>query len=434
MSDALDEPPLAALWQLHGLRSLCCCEGLGQLAGSAMQGVVLWWLAVAGGAGDLAVYAGVSALGLLLAMPLLSPWADRGCKRRLIRLGHGLLLIDALALSWAAGQGLYAFSLLCASGLLVALAQAVLLPAQAACLPELVGSDALPAAIRLRRSLQALGSLAGPALSAVALSLGSTSHALLLALLLHLAALLAACRLRPSPRSPGAPAQAVWRKEVLAGLRAKWRVKLDRWWTLCGAFMMVFFLPAIGLLLPLRVQSMRLSPAWCGACSMALSLGVLLGVLRAAPWIMMRCGPVRALAGAVVLCALALLGLGWFAQPGLWLACFAVIGLGMSVTQLLGQTQRTLAVPTDFSARMAAAQLCCAQLAASAGPWLAGGMLSLWPVERVQCLLALGFAIAGLALLCVPELPLFLRLEREQAWAWYERRYPLAFDRPAKPG
>ncbi|MDC6170337.1 MFS transporter, partial [Paucibacter sp. XJ19-41] len=146
------------------VRLLMLSEMLSLLAAAVGQLSIAWWIARDGGALDLSRYGVLMALCSLLAMPLLSPLGDRCDKRLLIRLGKLGLLLDALALALLAASGVYSLPLLCACGGLALLAQALLLPAQASILPELVATAQLPEAIRLRRGAQALGGLLGPGL------------------------------------------------------------------------------------------------------------------------------------------------------------------------------------------------------------------------------------------------------------------------------
>ena len=376
---------------------------------------------------DLARYGAVTAVAALVATPLLSPWGDRVPKRRLIRLAKACLAIDALGLALLAQSGVYSLALLCLCSVLSIAANAALWPAQASILPELVPPASLPEAIRLRRGAQALGGLLGPGLAGAALALADLRWTMLLNLSLFMLSAGVAWRIGPPPFQPQRAAGRGWRADLLDGLRAKWCVTLDRWWTLAGALMMVCLLPAMGMLVPLRVQSLGLSAAWFGACGAALSAGVLMGVAVVAPGLIAWRGRVGALVLALVGCTAAVAGIGLCRWPPGLLLLFAMLGLGMSVTQLVGQTHRMLAIPEAFRSRMAAAHLTTAHLAAALAPALAGSLLLHAPVQTVYLLLAGGFAGAGLLLLRVPGLGPFLRLDHDAVRGWYGRRYPQAF-------
>ncbi|WP_422017311.1 MFS transporter [Roseateles sp.] len=408
-------------------RRLLLGEMAGLLATASTQTTLAWWIASSGGATALARYGAITAICAMLALPLLSPLGDRWPKHRVVQCARGVLLIEALALAMLAGMAVDNGLLLCLCGVVSALAGAALLPAQVSLLPELVDADRLPAAIRLRRGAQALGGLLGPGVSGALLALDGVAAAMMGSLLLALMAAGTAMRLDRPLGAPAIAAPAAWLGDVGAGLRAKWGVPIDRWWTLTGALMMVFFLPATGLLLPLRLQALGLSGGWLGACHAALSLGVMAGVAGLAEALIRRLDRVRAIAAAIGVCAGAMAAAGACDHPPALLACFALMGLCMSVTQLVGQTHRTLAIPAHFRSRMAAAQLTLAHLAAGVAPAAAGVLLTQCRVDAVYLCMALGFLASGALLLAVPELGSFLRLDHEQVRNWYGRRYPQAF-------
>jgi MFS family permease len=157
---------------------------------------------------------------------------------------------------------------------------------------------------------------------------------------------------------------------------------------------------------------------------------VLRGVAGLAPLLIGRLGRSRALALVILACAAAMAGVGLCDRAPLLVALFALIGLCLSVTQLVGQTHRMLAIPEDYRARMSAAHLTVAHLSAALAPAVAGVLLQQAAVPVVYVLLAVGFGSAGLLLLAVPGLGLFLRQDHDSVHNWYGRHYPQAFTRP----
>lgn len=430
----------------RALRLLLLGEATGLLAASTSQLLLAWWISQHGGPADLARYALTLALAGLLLTPLLSPLGDRCARHRLVAAARTVLVLDSLGVLLLVAAGHHQPLWLTVLGLVGVAAHAVLLPAEASLLPDRVAAAQLPQAVRWRRAAQALGGLLGPALAGPVLVVAGPPALAAISLLLAVLAACAAAGLGPSPRpasavlaapaasSADATAAATargWWADLAAGLRAKWGVPLDRGWTAVGALMMLFLLPATGVLLPVRVQGLGLSAAWFGACGAALSAGVLLGVAGLAPALIRRAGRVRALALALGLCTLALAGLGLVAWPPGLVLCMAGVGLAMSVTQLVGQTHRLLAMPEDFRARMTAAHLTVAQLSATLAPALAAALLQLpLAVSTVYLVLAAGFATSGLLLLAVPGLGPFLRLDHEEVRDWYRRQHPQAFALP----
>jgi MFS family permease len=420
---------LHAAWRtlppsVHGLMLGEC---LGLLAAAAMQLSLAWWISQQAGAAALVRYGSLTALAGLIATPVLSPAGDRWPKRRLIRLGKLGLAVDALVLVGLQRWGVFDLNLLTACSLVSVAATALLWPVEASILPELVDAAALPTAIRLRRDAQAIGGLLGPALGGAALGSAGIGAALGLNLALFLLAAGAAWWVGVVPAAAAPTPQRAWLTEMAQGLRALWRVRVDRWWTLVGALMLLCLLPATGLLLPLRLQALGLSAGWFGTCNAALSVGLLGGIAGAAPALIRRLGRIRALAVAITVCAAALAAIGWCHPPLAIAACLATIGLCLSVTQLVGQTHRLLATPAAYRSRLSAAHLAIAQLAAALAPAGAGLLLQKAPVDAVYPLLAIGFATGGLLLWAVPGLGDFLRQDHDAVRGWYARRYPHAF-------
>ena len=413
--------------QPPALCKLLMGETAGLLAGASTQTTLAWWIAQSGGAADIARYGAAMAVCALVALPLMSPLGDRWPRHRVVSCARALLLIEGLALAAMAWMQVYDGPLLCLFGAGSAVCNAALLPAQASLLPVLVSPQRLPEAIRLRRGFQAVGGLVGPASSGALLAMHGVAVAMTGALLLMGIAACVAMRLDSPHPSSARAGSAGWLGDVRAGLRAKWGVPVDRWWTLTGALMMVFFLPAIGLLLPLRIQSLGLSSAWFGACSAALSVGVMAGVAGLAGALIKRLDRVRAMAVAIGACGCAVGAAGLCDHPLALVALFVLMGLCMSVTQLVGQTHRTLAIPEHFRSRMAAAQLTLAHLAASVAPAVAGALLTTWRVEVVYLWMAMGFLASGGLLLAIPDLRPFLRLDHERVRNWYGLQHPEAF-------
>jgi hypothetical protein len=174
-----------------------------------------------------------------------------------------------------------------------------------------------------------------------------------------------------------------------------------------------------------------------GGVPMAMALNVALWALSAAATLGLRpsIGPAgKAPSSDWLVDSLGMAALGASAWPPGLVASFALIGLCMSVTQLIGQTHRALAVPALFRARMAAGQLMVAQLAGALAPGVARLLLMRWEVSTVYLVSALAFVCSGLLLLAVQDLRPFLLLDHDQARDWYACKYPEVFSQPVRRG
>jgi hypothetical protein len=93
--------------------------------------------------------------------------------------------------------------------------------------------------------------------------------------------------------------------------RPKWIVPLERGWTLVNFLVWIFQGPAVGMLIPLKVQSLGLSGLWLGVCEAALSIGLLLGSFRGSDALVSRFGRFNVRVGAAMCEGLALAASGW---------------------------------------------------------------------------------------------------------------------------
>jgi len=385
-----------------------------------------WWVAHEGGAAHLALFAGGLALGSCLALPLLSPLGDRLDKKLLISGGLALMALEALLLASLAQAGLYRLHWVMALELLSVVAMAAIMPASFSIVAELLPPSQLTEGLGLQKSAQAIGRLLGPALGGAVLALAGTAAALWLhAVLLALAAALA-WRVQTPALRPQAHARH-WLRELRAGLAAKWKMPLERGWTTVSFLVMVFFGPAIGMLVPLKVQSLGLSGAWLGACEAGLSAGLLLGSLGGSVWLAQRIGRFRASLAAILIEGLSMGVIGLSHQGVVIVLGFAVLGACIATVQMVGQTHRMLAIPQAFRSRMTAVNMMVMQVAGVLGPGLAGlGLLRLG-VDWIYLLFGLGLFLVGLAYRWVPGYRDFLNLPHEQAEGWYARQHPQLF-------
>ncbi len=388
-----------------------------------------WWIARSGGAHDLAVYGVLVSAMSFVALPLLSPFADRHPKRSLMTaalLGFG---VATSAMAAFASLGHYVLWVVVAIEAVTVLANALIMPAVNSIVTELVPPAALSRALGLQQTAQATGRLVGPALAGAVLAATGTSTTLWLGALLLFAAALLATRL---PRSGHAAAPAAargrWSDEVRVGLRVNWSIPLERGWVLCNFVGAVFMLPCVAMLVPLKVQSLGLSAAWLGGCEAGLSLGLLVGSLGPAAWWARVHGRFAARVGGSALMGVALAAAGWTADRHVLVACFALVGLCAATTNLVGKTHRMLARPLAFRARMSAAAIMTVQVSQTLGPALAGAALTHWSVRTVYVLFGLLSAVAAGGFFLIPGFRAFMALEHDEVDNWYGRTYPQVFE------
>lgn len=412
-------------------RALLISEVLNLLALMVGAVAVPWWIAGQGGAHDLAAYGFTVSALLFFVMPALAPLGDRRPKRGLIVSGLLLYALAAAVLASLASLGHYHLGWVLATALVSALAAGLVAPAILNIAGEMVSAERLPEALSLQRSAQSLGRVLGPALGGLALS-ASTGLALWLQCGLLLSAALLARRLPGGmpPRIGHGEERGLkaWRRDLQAGLRVCWTMPLERGWTLVNFVSVLFMVPAFTMLVPLKVQSLGLSGAWLGAAETGLSLGMLLGALGGSAWVASRIGRYATRIGATMAQGLGLALAGATEQGPLLVAALFFVGLANSCGVLVGQTQRMLAIPAHFRARLSAAGMMTLNIAAAAGPALAGLALLQLSVSQVYLLFGLMAAISALGFVLVPDFRTLMSLDHEAAKGWYARRHPELFD------
>jgi len=408
-------------------RLLLISDALMVLALMVSHVAVPWWVAHEGGAQDLALYAGLLALVSFVALPLLSPLGDRYSKRTLITAGMAAMLVESIALAALAQAGIYHLALVIALQFTSVVAMAAIMPASLSIVAELLPPEHLSEGLGYQKSAQAIGRLMGPALGGTALALAGTSAALWLLVLLMVVATLLAARIETPPKPDLQGSRADWMSELRAGLTAKWQIPMERGWSFVSFLVMVFFGPGIGMLVPLKVQSLALSGAWLGACEAGLSAGMLLGALGGSAAIASRVGRFNASVGAILIEGLCLTLLGFTHSPWAMVLVLTVIGLCMATVMMVGQTHRMLAMPPDFRARMTAVNIMVMQVAGMLGPGLAGLSLISLHVDQVYLMFGAGLVIVGLGYSRVPGYRQFLNLPHDGAQGFYGRMHPQAF-------
>jgi MFS family permease len=414
---------------LHSsFRWLLWSDALTLLSMMVGQVALPWWIAQSGGAHDLAVYGVLVSAMSIVALPLLSPFADRHSKRSLMAVGLLVLGIAASAMAAFASLSHYQLRVVIAIEAITVVATALIMPASNSIVTELVPPGGLSNALGLQQTAQASGRLIGPALAGAVLAAVGTAPTLWLGALLVFAAALLATRLPRPDRSHAAKPRGKWSDEFRLGLRVNWAIPIERGWVICNFIGAVFMVPAVAMLVPLKVQSLGLSAAWLGGCEAALSLGMLLGSLGPAAWWARVQGRFGARVGGSAMIGLALALAGATGDRHVLVACFAVVGISAATTTLVGKTHRMLARPLAYRARMSAAAIMTVQLSQTLGPAIAGLALTHWSVRIVYMVFGLLSAASALGFFLIPGFRVFMALEHDEVDNFYGRNFPQVFE------
>lgn len=258
--------------------ALMLSDVLSGLAMGAGYVAISWWVVQSGGARDMAWFGSITALVMLLSLPLTAPLGDRLPKNRLIGGGMLLAMLSALLLALMAAMGWYRIGWVIAVESLAMLAWSIVLPSMLSIAAEMVPAARLGDALSLQKSSQSAGNLIGPVLGGGLMAATSPTLTLLAYACLLVVAAAASLYVRVPPRAADAVRQP-WLEDIRSGLYARWRIPLERYWTLAVFVILVAFMPLVTTLLPVKLHALGLSAAWLGGCEAAISAGMLLGSL-----------------------------------------------------------------------------------------------------------------------------------------------------------
>ncbi|STQ91276.1 MFS transporter [Iodobacter fluviatilis] len=410
----------------HAFPFLLLCDFLAVLSLTTGSVAISWWIVTHGGAADLSIFGITAALTMLIALPLLSAQGDRLAKSRVMAWGLLTAVITALGLAIMASFGFYHIWLIILIYAFDVIAFSMVLPAVSSIAADLVNPNHLAEALSLQKSAQSLGRLAGPVTGGAIIALSSIPAALWVYTVILLIAALSAFAIpviRPAP----ALNKSHWRAEVRAGLHAKWHIPIDRNWTLFSFFIMLFFSPAIGMLLPLKIHFLNLGAQWLGATEAALGLGMLTGALWGAAKVIQWLGRFSAARSATFTLALGICATAFSDKGWMLVLCFGLIGFALSVSQLVGQTHRQLAVPDHFRARFSSVNFMVMTLSGILGPAMAGIALGLLDINMVYAAFGMGLFLVTLTFSRIPDIRTFLALDHHEVKNWYATLQPKLF-------
>ncbi|MBG6082444.1 MFS transporter [Rubrivivax gelatinosus] len=400
------------------------------LASFGLHGVALsWWITTLGGARDLALYATAYAACSMVFLPVGARCVEGRRKGRALAFALAAMAFEGLALAAMAFHGIYRLEVILLLEGVHTLALAVVMTASSTVALDLSSSERLMGTLSAQKCAQAVGRAAGPGLATVLLLVSTPAHALLAQAFVQCVCAGLAYGLPGTsvPRHRGSLAG-----DLLAGFRVKWHIPLERHWTLTSFLVMIPFTPAAGLLVPLKVANLGLEGSWLGACEAASALGMLVGALGVSARLAHVIGRYRAivvsLSGEVIaFLALGLCGRGWQ-----MLAALGILGISVSTMQLVGQTHRLAAMPSDYVARMTAANLVALQLAGAIGNGLAGMVLPHITVSTAYIACGLLVLAAGTGFSRIPSFREFLEIDPTKVRDYYRGQHGPVFERRAE--
>lgn len=429
-----------SLLRTRGVAAFLAGQFLALFSGLFGLSVLTWLVVSKFGASGIAQFYAVPSLISFLSYVVLSPLGDRCRKLAVVKWASNMVAARSVLLALFVACGDAPLGVIIALQAINAVAMSVIVPARASLLPELVSSTELQSAYGAQQSVSSLGRTLGPACAGFALIVLPAS----VCLAIHAAMMIAVCVLNqfvhgnaqarqtnPTPRGIVA-----WGREILDGWRIRLRIPIEKASAVLSIPFLMAYLPAITMLIPMRVHEAGWGTYVFGIAEGCLSMGALLAGLGGASEIarrFSRFATYMTLQGGV---GVAMLIASLTHRPFVFAGAYLLIGFCATAAGLLLGTQRMLAVPNDYRARLNASGMTLTMIAGSAGAYFCGLALLHVSVSTVHVGLSALVILLTLPYFAIPRFREFLNLPPEAAQQWYVREFlrePAKTSCPASP-
>ncbi|MET3436056.1 MFS transporter [Sphingomonas sp. 1185] len=394
----------------------------------AMGQVALpWWIVSTGGSRDLALYAFWAAVVGCLATPLLAALGDRHDQYGLIRLGLAINVTSAASLAFLATKSYYAIGPVLAVAIVEVVGVALAFSLINVAATEMLPAAALPRALQQQKLVQSAAQLAGPVVAGAVLA--ASGVAAVLWVQAGLTALASILMIGGRKQTPSRVHTDTWLTDVYVGIRAKWRIPLERNWTAISFMVAIFLVPCVGLLLPLKIRELGLGGSWFAAAEAAMSAGLLSGaVIGASNRIVEKIGRYRLRLIATMSLGPAFVLTGLSERPALLLVSLGLAGVFNSLVVMMGYSRRIIATPASFRTRMTSTSTVLTQVASIIGPAIAGFAILLSSTSWIYITFGFLITVVNIGYCWTPGLKTFLDASDADVDEWYGKFYPHAFD------
>lgn len=280
---------------------------------------------------------------------------DRADRRRLMRAGNAFQAVVMGAFAVAVAAGRQSVALLVVLALVVGAAQTVLDLAAQAILPAVVPREELGRANgRLQAGVRTTGTLAGPALGGMLLTVSASAPFVIDAVSFALAMLIVS----GLPRECGAVAPSYGPQRITAQIREgmAWLFRHRLLRTLCGVLTVWSLVDtAVLAILPLyALEALRVPEGAVGWLLAAGAVGGILGSLLAGR-IMARAGNTGAICGALAAVAMSYAGLAASRTVTVAALMLLLMGIASGVWVVVATSLRQTAVPARLLGRVSSA-------------------------------------------------------------------------------
>lgn len=418
---------------IPGVRPFFISQFLALFSGLFGLSTISWFIVSQFGAAGIAQFYMVQALISFFSYVLFSPVGDRYDKITVMHVFSLAIAVRAVLLALlASSDGLSLWSILLLQAI-NAISMSAVVPARSALLPDMVEPSDLEHAIGIQKSIENMGRIAGPACAGLALVKLSVAWCLWI----HAVFLLIVCALnlyvirRRGKKERAASNENSWAKDIMDSWRLRLSIPIEKYSAILGVISLLAFLPALTLLIPMKIKESGWGTPVLGLTEGLLSAGALIAGLGIS-------AKLSELFGKFRLFLIASLSQGFLfalaaitTAPAIFAVAYFLIGFCGTVSALVMGTQRMLATPRNYRARLNASGMTITMIAGSTGSWMSGVALQHFSITEVHLGAALIVLTTAVSYLFIPRLKEFLELSADNATLWYAREYVNAFtDRP----
>jgi len=390
-----------------------------------------WHIVSTYGAAGTAKFMTVQAVAYLFAHVLLSPIGDRYDKLKVMKWFSWLVAVRASLLVYAVSTADVSLNYFIALQVVNSIAMSAIIPSRASLLVDLVPPDQVAGSYGVQRSIESSARILGPMAGGLALMQFSIATCLIV----HAVLMVVTCalnygladRVEKTRPTNNKPRMKSWLRDIADIWTARLAIPMERALGIMGLLVTCAYLPAMTMLIPIRVHQENWSTLYFGASEGMLAVGTLMAGFGLGSRMIKHAGRHRVLVYAGFVQGAALIGAGLAPIPALFALCYFLVGLCGTTAGMAIASHRMLATPPNFRARLSAASMSVTMLAGSIGSYVSGMALQSFSVQGVQAFLGGVVLLGAMGNLLIPRLKEFLGLTPQEADSWYEKEYPDAF-------
>lgn len=297
-------------------------------------------------------------------------------------------------------------------------------PPQNSILPEITSPNRAPVLIRHRKSLTSTIAIIAPIVSGYIGSISTPLGFFISASLMLLCAILISSVKTRSTESTKKSARPRWTTLIKEGWLLKRYVRIEFWFTSATSLINMLVTPYLLIIIPLTIKNkFHGELITYGTAESLIALGSLLSAAIILPTL-------NKAVNKFWICSLGVLvaGLGIMASTltndlSIFLALVPLIGSGMAIFTMCGQSHRILATPQNIRSRISAIDLSLGKLTKSLGLIMTGGLLTVIDSNTLSLIYGAAIVVLSALFLLIPDWKEFMNLKYEELDGYFDKKY-----------